>query len=216
MRLTVRHIFWHKGAIDIGKAIQDGEFSQNDPENINALHKSHKGKGGMIMDADRETACCFTGHRDLSTGDVDRIREYLKYEIERLYTENGVTVFYAGGATGFDALASEAVIERRAVHPGIRLVIVIPHKEQAKHWNTEEKAQYAHIKSSADKVICLAEHYYRGCMQRRNRYMVDRSSICICYMTKDTGGTVYTVKYARKQELSVTNLAEAQQKYVSP
>ena len=68
------------------------------------------------MDADRETACCFTGHREIPAGGVDGIREKLRREIERLYTENGLTVFYAGGAIGFDALASEAVIERRAVH----------------------------------------------------------------------------------------------------
>ena len=141
-------------------------------------------------------------------GSIDGIREYLKREIERLYTENGVTVFYAGGAIGFDALASEAVIERRTEHPSIRLVIVMPHKEQAKRWSAEEKTQHEHIKGSADEVICLAEHYYQGCMQRRNRYMVDCSSICICYLTQDTGGTAYTVKYARKQGLSVINLAE--------
>ena len=162
----------------------------------------------MVVDADRESACCFTGHREIPDGDMDDIREKLKREIERLYTENGITVFYAGGATGFDALASEAVIERRAVHPGIRLVIVIPHKEQAKRWSAEEKAQHDHIKRSTDEVICLAEHYYRGCMQRRNRYMVDRSRISICYLTRDTGGTAYTVKYAREQGLSVINLAE--------
>ena len=161
------------------------------------------------MDADRETACCFTGHREIPAGGVDGILEHLKREIERLYTENGIAVFYAGGATGFDALASEAVIERRAMHPDIRLVVVMPHKEQAKRWSAEEKAQHEHIKCSADEVICLAEHYYRGCMQRRNRYMVDRSSICICYLTKDTGGTAYTVRYARKQGLSVTNLVKA-------
>ena len=170
----------------------------------------------MVVDTDRETACCFTGHRDIPAGDMDGIREYLKSEIERLYTENGIAVFYAGGATGFDALASEAVIERRAVHPGIRLVIVMPHEEQAKRWSAEEKAQHKHIISSADKVICLAEHYYRGCMQRRNRYMVDHSSVCICYLMQDTGGTAYTVKYARKQGLSIINLAEAQRKCVSP
>ena len=160
------------------------------------------------MNRKNETACCFTGHREIPIGDVDGIREHLKSEIERLYTENGVTVFYAGGATGFDALASEAVIERRTGHPSIRLVIVMPHKEQAKRWSAEEKTRHEHIKSSADEVICLAEHYYRGCMQRRNRYMVDHSGICICYLMQDTGGTAYTVKYARKQGLSVINLAE--------
>ena len=169
----------------------------------------------MVVGANRKIACCFTGHREIPACDIDSIRERLKREIERLYAENGIATFYAGGATGFDALASEAVIECRAVHPAIRLVIVMPHKEQASLWSAEKKEQHEHIKSSADEVICLAEHYCRGCMQRRNRYMVDHSRICICYLTRDTGGTVYTVKYARKQGLSVINLAEAQQKCVS-
>ena len=73
------------------------------------------------------------------------IRECLKREIEQLYAENGVTTFYAGGAIDFDALASEAVIERRAVHPDIRLVIVMPHKGQVKRWSAEEKAQHEHM-----------------------------------------------------------------------
>ena len=169
----------------------------------------------MVVDADRKTVCCFTGHRKIPAGAIGSIRERLKREIERLYTENAITVFYAGGATGFDALASEAVFERREVHPDIRLVIVMPHKGQAKRWSAEEKARHEHIKSSADEMICLAEHYYRGCMQRRNRYMVDRSSVCICYLAQDTGGTAYTVQYARKRGLSIINLAETQQKCVS-
>ena len=40
-------------------------------------------------------------------------------------------------------------------------------------------------------------------MHKRNRMLVDMSSICICYLTKDTGGTAYTVKYAEKQKLKI-------------
>lgn len=160
------------------------------------------------MDADKESACCFTGHRRIPPDKIDSIRERLQTNIEAQYTENGIAVFIAGGAIGFDALASEAVIERRAVHPDIRLVLVTPHKEQAKRWSENERAQYERIKSSADEVICLAEHYYRGCMQQRNRYMVDHSAVCICYLTQKTGGTAYTVNYARKRDLRIINLAE--------
>ena len=169
----------------------------------------------MVVGANRKTACCFTGHREIPACAIDGIRKHLQREIERLYTEIGVAVSYAGGAIGFDALVSETVIERREVHPDIRLVIVMPHKGQAKRWSAEEKARHEHIKSSADELICLAEHYYRGCMQRRNRYMVDRSGTCICYLTQDTGGTAYTVRYARKQSLSIINLADTQQTCVS-
>lgn len=159
------------------------------------------------MSADRINACCFTGHRIIPPDKADSLRERLKSEIERIYTENGITVFYAGGAIGFDALASEAVIECRTAHPDIRLIVVIPHKEQAKRWSAEETAQHDYIKSSANEVICLAEHYYRGCMQRRNRYMVDHSGVCVCYLARETGGTAYTVNYARRCDLRVINLA---------
>jgi hypothetical protein len=45
-------------------------------------------------------------------------------------------------------------------------------------------------------------------MQKRNRHLVDNSSVCICYLTKPTGGTAYTVNYARRSGLQVINMAE--------
>lgn len=45
-------------------------------------------------------------------------------------------------------------------------------------------------------------------MFKRNRHLVDNSSVCICYQTKETGGTAYTVEYARKHGLRIINLAE--------
>ena len=45
-------------------------------------------------------------------------------------------------------------------------------------------------------------------MHKRNRHLVDNSSICICYLTENSGGTFYTVNYAKKQGLTVINLAE--------
>ena len=71
----------------------------------------------------------------------------------------------------------------------------------------EEKNEYESIKGAASDVVCLAGHYFNGCMQKRNRYMVDRSAVCICYQTKDDGGTAYTVEYATVRNLKVYNLA---------
>ena len=50
--------------------------------------------------------------------------------------------------------------------------------------------------------------YYNGCMQVRNRYLVDHSSACICYLNNLRSGTAYTVKYAESQGLQIINLAE--------
>ena len=38
--------------------------------------------------------------------------------------------------------------------------------------------------------------------------MVDRSSVCVCYLTQESGGTASTVKYALRKGLFVRNLAD--------
>lgn len=153
-------------------------------------------------------ACCLTGHRKMPPDMVNDIQRHLIRTIDRLYTEKNITTYYVGGAQEFDALASEVVIERRAVLHDLRLVVVVPHVGQAASWSSDEKARYERIKNRASDVICLAEHYYRDCMQRRNRYLVDHSDVCVCYLIELTGGTAYTVEYARKQGIPVLNLTK--------
>ena len=152
-------------------------------------------------------ACCFTGHRKIPPALSDGIHKQLVQTIDRLYSEKHITTYYAGGAQGFDTLASEAVIECRADISDLRLVVVMPHAEQAARWSAGDKAKYEQLKEDANEVICLAEHYFRGCMHQRNRYMVDHSAYCICYLTEPTGGTAYTVRYARDKKLQIFNLA---------
>lgn len=52
------------------------------------------------------------------------------------------------------------------------------------------------------------EEYSDGCMHRRNRHLVDNSSVCVCYLNKDGGETDYTVGYARLKGLEAINLAD--------
>lgn len=44
-------------------------------------------------------------------------------------------------------------------------------------------------------------------MFKRNRHLVDCSSVCVCYLTKPSGGTAYTVKYAASGGLTIVNIA---------
>ena len=153
-----------------------------------------------------EKACCFTGHREIPENEVKGVMEEIRKSIDNLHSVKGITTFYAGGCTGLDALAASAVLEYREAHPEVRLIVVVPYEGQSRGWSQEEKDEYERIKSLASEVVTLANHYYNGCMQRRNRYMVDRSSECVCYLTREDGGTVYTVKYARSKGLHIRNL----------
>lgn len=154
----------------------------------------------------REKTCCFTGHRSIPSGERRELARRLEETILRLY-RRGVRYFGAGGALGFDTLAAQAVLSLREECPGIRLILVLPCPSQTKGWKPEDAAEYERIKSQADKVVYTSQEYTQGCMYKRNRHLVDHSGVCVCYLTKDSGGTAYTVRYARTHGLEIINLA---------
>lgn len=150
---------------------------------------------------------CFTGHRELPAEYLPEISKSLEDAVVALI-EQGYCCFGAGGALGFDTLAAQTVLRLRERYPQIRLILVLPCLNQTRGWPQADIDTYEEIKRCADKVTYTSEHYFRGCMQKRNRHLVDNSSVCICYLTKPTGGTAYTVDYARRRGLQVINIAE--------
>ena len=42
---------------------------------------------------------------------------------------------------------------------------------------------------------------------KRNRHLIDNSSLCVCYLKEQSGGTVYTVTYAKAHGLNIHNIA---------
>jgi len=150
----------------------------------------------------RNLTCCYTGHRAIPEHDVENVRESLVLKTEALI-KRGIIYFGCGGAVGFDTLAAEAVIELRKKYPFIRLIMVLPCKNQDEKWSLDEKIRYDNIKQNADKIIYTSEHYIKGCMFKRNRHLVDHSAVCIAYVRKTTGGTAYTIKYATEKNLEI-------------
>lgn len=155
----------------------------------------------------KNISCCFTGHRVISPENSVQVMKELSQVLQQCY-DDGYRIFYAGGALGFDTLAEKAVIEFREDHPDVKLIIVIPCENQANNWKRSDKAEYMQLIDKADEVICLSKFYYNGCMQVRNRHMVNNSSLCVAYLTKNGGGSAYTVDYARKCGLQIINIAD--------
>lgn len=116
--------------------------------------------------------------------------------------------FGAGGALGFDTLAAQCVLSLRKRYSHIKLILVLPCTTQTKGWSKDDIAVYEEIKSQADKVVYTSHDYFRGCMHKRNRHLVDNSSACISYLTENKGGTFYTVNYAKSKGVEVINIAE--------
>lgn len=153
----------------------------------------------------RSITCCFTGHRDVSNEMKMYLNARLDEEIERLLSR-GITNFCAGGALGFDTLAAYAVIRKKKQNPNIKLILVLPCRDQSKAWSKENRDNYDEILKAADEVVYVSENYTRFCMQQRNRELVDRSSVCVSFLMRNIGGTAFTVNYAERSGLEIINL----------
>lgn len=139
--------------------------------------------------------CAFTGHRvlgrDFDANLMDRV-------INNLII-NGYRRFLCGMAAGFDMLAAESVLNyRRQSGFRIELVACIPCLSQSENYTSSALSRYMRILSECDEKIILSESYYSGCMQLRDRYLVDNSDVIVSYLRKKSGGTFYTVNYAKK------------------
>ncbi len=119
-------------------------------------------------------------------------------EVMRLI-DRGVSLFVVGGARGFDMLAAEVVLDLKNIYQHIRLHLLIPCENQTKGWQIEDVVRYDAVKCATDHIEVLSKNYYRGCMHVRNRRMVDQSAYCISYLRKESGGTAYTVRYAKQK-----------------
>ena len=154
----------------------------------------------------RVKTCCFTGHRVLPSGEKETIRNLLETAIEKAI-QDGYRFFRTGGALGFDTLAAQTVLELKQQYPHIRLILVLPCVDQTTGWKQDDIDEYERIRALADKVVYTSREYTSGCMHKRNRHLVDNSSLCICYLTKLSGGTAYTVRYAESKGVYVRNIA---------
>ena len=158
----------------------------------------------------REQTCCFTGHRPagLPWGSRESdprclaLRQELADRLEGIY-EAGYRHFLCGMALGCDMFFAEAVLALRQLHPDVCLEAAIPCGDQPDKWPVEQRRRYNRLLDQCDKVTVLQIAYSPGCMMRRNRYMVDRSSLLLACFNGRPSGTMNTIVYAQRENVQV-------------
>ena len=148
----------------------------------------------------------FTGHRNIDPTTSTEVSFVLDYLLKTM-ANAGITTFYAGGALGFDTIAALAVLRLKENFPAIKLVLVLPCKNQTRFWTGEDVETYNFILSQADRVEYIAESYTSTCMHERNRRLVNGSDFCMSFCNSSEGGTAFTCDYAQKKGVEVINLA---------
>lgn len=158
-------------------------------------------------------SCCFTGHRPqkLPWGYDENDLRCIKFKsmladtVEAVY-ESGVTHFICGMALGCDMYCAEAVIELKRRVNDITLEAAVPYDGQDSAWNAANRKRYHDILMQCDSTVLISDTYTPYCMMKRNRYMVDSSSILIACYDGQNGGTKNTIDYAVKKDIEIIRL----------
>ena len=122
--------------------------------------------------------------------------------------ERGAVEFRAGGAMGYDMVATLKLLEIKQRFPHVRLRLCLPCRDQTRGWSDAAVRAYRYILERADEVTYTTESYAPGCMLARDRELVEGSDVCLAYCTQNRGGSFYTCSYALKKGLELINLAD--------
>jgi uncharacterized phage-like protein YoqJ len=160
----------------------------------------------------QDITCAFTGHRHtrFAFGDDEDDERYLRLttlmrEHIRTLIAGGVTEFLSGMATGADQWAAEIILDIKKEYPHIRLTAVRPYAGQAKAWPPGQQERHYNTLAQCNEVVTIRDGYTRSCMFERNRYLVDNAAFLLAvYDGGSTGGTAYTVKYAKQKKRRMT------------
>ena len=150
--------------------------------------------------------CCFSGHRDIPDEELHDVVERTKAAIREHYAK-GVRTFKTGGALGFDTLSANLILKMKNEFPDIRLELELIAPTQADGWGDQKLILFRSVFERADAIRYASASYSRPAIFARNRALVDGSDYIICYLKKPVGGTSYTVSYAEKKGIEITNVA---------
>jgi len=161
----------------------------------------------------RSETCSFSGYRPeklpWGVDETDPRCFALKREIDdtilRL-ADSGIRHFLCGMARGSDTYFCEAVLKLRAQRPEITLEAAIPCEEQAARWRESDRRRYFELVAQCDIETYVSRQYTRDCMTKRNRYMVDNSSVIVAVYDGKFGGTMHTIEYAARCGLRVIEI----------
>lgn len=154
-----------------------------------------------------EITCCFSGHRPprLPWGGQESdprclaLKDRLAQALTEAYSE-GYRHFLCGMAQGTDLYFCQAVLDLRQRHPEVTLEAAVPFTGQADRWPAADRQRRQALLDQCDLETVVQHTYSPGCMNRRNRYMVDRSSLLIAvYDGIPQGGTLNTLAYAMRK-----------------
>lgn len=132
------------------------------------------------------------GYRECYGLDAGVLRNAIEDLISR-----GVDTFYVGNQGAFDGMVYHCLKQLRTAYPHIRISVVLAYLPAEKRAGDMADTMYPEI-----------EGHPKFAIARRNRWMIDASDYCLCYITHTWGGAYKFADMAKRHGLPVINLTD--------
>ena len=144
----------------------------------------------------------FFGHRYIEN--VFEIEDRVEHVLKDLVQSNDYVEILVGRNGDFDILVASAVnrLKRQIGKENLSLVWVQPYIQIEYTKNTDEFDGYYDSVEVCEKS---AKSHFKSAIQTRNRYMIDRSDLVVCF-TKVKGGAYSSRQYAQKRGKTIIDI----------
>ena len=147
----------------------------------------------------------FFGHRPIDN--IIKVETLLEKQIRKLIDEKEYVDFLVGRNGDFDQCVSSSVTRVRKNHrnDNSALILMLPYTT-AEYLNNKESfhSYYTDVEISRDASGVPP----KTAIQIRNREMVDRADLIVCYIENEKGGAWQAIQYAMRQGKKIINLAK--------
>lgn len=123
----------------------------------------------------------------------------LRETVEKLI-DQGVDTFYVGNQGQFDSMVYSCLKQLRKDHPHIRICVVLAYLPTGK----------AEDEDLPDTMYPEIEGHPKFAIERRNRWMLQSSDYCICYINHTWGGANKFARLAKRCCTEVINIGNAE------
>jgi len=140
--------------------------------------------------------CTFFGHRECSNLDAAVLQSAIEDWIKQ-----GVTDFLVGHQGQFDTMVRRCLKSLQTQYPNTRYSIVLAYLPTAKNvFEDYSDTMYPEgIESVPPKFA----------VDWRNRYLIDRADLCLCYINHNWGGAYKFACAAKNRGIPIVNLGTA-------
>lgn len=147
----------------------------------------------------------FFGHRNIDN--ILLVENKLKTLIKNIINENPFVEFLVGRNGDFDEIVASCItnVKRTYRSDNCALVLVLPYLTAEYKNNSKSFEEYF------DEIeICNESNsaHFKSAIQIRNRHMIDRANLIVCYINKKSGGAYQSVRYAEENKKNIINMSD--------